>query len=131
MELIVAILLLIITFYLTFEAKRYSFQREYKKCESPIEEMLIKKLHEEGFKPYAQISCGKYRIDIAVYYKGKKIAIECDGEKFHSSDKQKEHDRIKDMVLRKNRWTVYRFTGKEIYRNSLWCVKVIQKNIKQ
>lgn len=109
---------------------RYSFERELKKCESPIEEQLMKAFYQKGYKPYAQVSCGKYRIDISIYYKGHKIAIECDGKQYHSSKEQLEHDRIKDMVLERNRWKVYRFTGSMIYKDAAGCVERVEKNIK-
>lgn len=133
-EKMIEILVLIIVIFLlinfsSFKKRRYSFEREFAKCESPIEESLMKKMHEAGLKPYSQIPCGKYRIDIALYNRRRKIAIECDGEEFHSSVQQKAHDEQKNKFLEKNKWRVLRFTGKEIYREVDWCVKVIQSKI--
>lgn len=126
----IAIFLIIILIVALFiKSKKYNFEKQYKKCESPIEEKLLKELYDQGFKPYTQVSCGKYRIDIAISYKGKKVAIECDGKAYHSSPKQIEHDSIKDMVLQKNRWRVFRFTGSEIYRNSEGCIKKIKNSL--
>lgn len=106
---------------------KYRFEDQLKKCESPIEEQLIRKLYEEGFRPYAQVPCGAYRIDIALYIKHRKVAIECDGHAFHSTPEQLAHDEKKNIFLKKNRWHVFRFKGKEIYRQPEWCVKVIKK----
>lgn len=128
MEISILIIIVILGLIIKLKSKKYSYEREYRKCESPIEQMLFKKLFEEGFKPYSQVPCGKFRIDIGIYYKGKKIAIECDGEKFHSTPEQKEHDRKKDIYLKKHRWNVYRFTGKEIYNDANWCIEVIKRN---
>lgn len=122
---IVSLLIISLMFYF-LKKKNYSYNKEYKRCESPIEEMLMNKLHTEGYKPYTQVNCGKYRIDIALYQKGKKIAIECDGHEFHSTDEQLEHDEKKNKFLEKNKWMIYRFSGKEIYHQPDWCVKVIK-----
>jgi very-short-patch-repair endonuclease len=124
---IISIIILLLIGGILVNKKRYSLDRELKKCESPIETKLMKTLAKHGFRPYGQIPCGKFRIDIAIFYKGKKIAIECDGEQFHSSPQQKEHDARKDDFLQRNRWKVFRFTGKEIYHDAEWCVQMIKK----
>lgn len=113
----------------SFKNKKYSFEKELLKCESPIETALMKKLYYSGLKPYTQIPCGKYRIDIALYASGKRIAIECDGEEFHSSANQLKHDKKKDYFLEKNKWHVLRFTGKEIFHKADWCVEIVKSNI--
>lgn len=125
--IIVGVIVVFIIGWILIKQKRYSLQRELKKCESPIETMLMKELAHQGFRPYGQIPCGKFRIDIAIYHRGKKIAIECDGQQFHSSPEQKEHDAKKDDFLRRNRWKVFRFTGKEIYHDAKGCVTIIKK----
>ena len=109
------------------KTKRYSYNREFKKCESPIEEQMFNALKKKGYKPYTQIPCRGYRIDVALYHKRRKIAIECDGKAFHTSPKQVQHDKTKDMVLKKEKWIVLRFTGSEIYKSSEKCVEEIER----
>lgn len=118
-------LILVFVIFSLRKGNRYTFEHELKKSESPIETMMLNALHEYEYKPYAQIPCKSYRIDVALYYKGKKIAIECDGKQFHSSPEQKEHDRIKDSVLKKEKWIVLRFTGSEIYSHMDDCLRMI------
>ncbi|MFC7442446.1 endonuclease domain-containing protein [Laceyella putida] len=97
------------------------------KCESPIERRLYNRLWVEGFRMRTQEPCGRYRIDIAIpkYM----IAIECDGEEWHSSPDQKEKDRRKDRFLRQNGWTVVRFKGKRIVNRLESCVERVHKEI--
>ncbi|MFJ5625291.1 endonuclease domain-containing protein [Peribacillus loiseleuriae] len=57
-----------------------------------------------------QVPCEWYRIDLAL----PKIAMECDSRYFHSTPKQKAHDRRKNAYLRKNGWKVLRFSGSAI-----------------
>lgn len=105
--------------------KKYRFNRELKKCESPIEEKMLKELYQKGVNPYSQVKCGPYRIDISIFHKGVKIAIECDGKAFHSSDEQLAHDNKKNQFLEKRNWRVYRFSGKRIYHEAEKCVAEI------
>lgn len=100
------------------------FDREYAKCESYIERRLYEALKANGEYVKSQIPCGKYSIDLAlpVY----RIAIECDGEAYHSSEKQKAHDRQKDAFLRKNGWKVLRFPGKRIHNDIPGIIKYIE-----
>lgn len=131
MNIFITVILLFLLFVIVTKTKKYSIQRQLNKCESPIEEMMVKKLYENRFKPYTQVSCGKYRIDISIVKKGKKYAIECDGEAYHSSPEQLEHDNKKDKFLEKNNWIVIRLSGKEIYNDSDWCIKYINSVIKK
>lgn len=117
-------ILILIGFWL--KSKRYSFERELKKCESPIEEQMLRALYAQGFKPYTQLKVGAYRLDIGLYYKGKKIAVECDGKAFHTRPEQREHDERRDRYLQTQRWMVLRFTGSDIYRDSEGCAQKIK-----
>ncbi len=85
---------------------------EYQKCESPIESRLYRALVLRGEKVEAQVSCGFYRIDLVL--RKYRIAIECDGKAYHSSEDQKAYDRRKNLYLRKKGWKVLRFTGSSI-----------------
>jgi len=88
-------------------------------------------LENNGYQPYGQVECRGYRIDIAVYYKRKRIAIECDGKAFHSSHAQRTHDETKNRVLKKEGWTVFRFTGSEINKDVQKCIQMINKYTKK
>jgi very-short-patch-repair endonuclease len=51
-------------------------------------------------------------LDFAIYVDraaNKKIAIETDGGPWHSSKSQKKRDGFRDMILRREGWTVIRF----------------------
>jgi very-short-patch-repair endonuclease len=98
---------------------------ERHKCESPIERRLYDALKFRGELVKTQVLCGKYRIDIAL--PAYNIAIECDGKAYHSSTKQKAHDRQKNAFLRANGWKVLRFSGKMIYKDLGWILKRIDQ----
>jgi very-short-patch-repair endonuclease len=95
------------------------------KCESPVERKLYDALTFNGYDVHTQVKCGPYRIDLALFIGNNKLAIECDGKAYHSSPKQKAHDRKKNAYLRKNGWKVLRFSGRQIYRDTPKIIKKI------
>ena len=56
-----------------------------------------------------------YMLDVA--FPSLKIAIEADGEMFHSGDKQEKKDKERDAKLAQMGWTVARFTETDINKN--------------
>jgi very-short-patch-repair endonuclease len=104
--------------------KETTYSEKYK-CESPIERMMYEALAARGEYVRTQVPCGRYSIDIALptYH----LAIECDGKAYHSTPKQKAHDKRKDKYLRANGWTVLRFTGSRIHRDMKGILKRIDK----
>ncbi|MBD8138492.1 DUF559 domain-containing protein [Bacillus sp. CFBP 13597] len=94
----------------------------YKNCESPIERRLYLALLQNGYQIETQTPCGPYRIDITI--PGARIAIEADGKAYHSSPTQKAHDKRKNEYLKKNGWTVLRFSGRQINKE---MPKVLRK----
>lgn len=88
------------------------------KCESPIESILLMQLIVDGLSPSllnAQWNDDPYRIDFAIPYG--RIAIECDGKKYHD----KKRDAIRDQVLRKRGWIVLRFPSEKIITDVAYC----------
>jgi len=99
------------------------------KCESPIEVRLYEALILRGYTVTTQVPCGKYRIDLALV--GPRIAIECDGNAYHSSPKQKAHDRRKNIYLQESGWQVLRFSGRQINRSLPHVLAKIEKTVKE
>ncbi len=65
----------------------------------------------------------KYRVDFCLYIKDMKsnlhrIVIECDGHDFHEKTKeQASRDKKKDRELQKAGYTIFRYSGSDIYKN--------------
>ncbi len=65
---------------------------------------------------------------VAFAYVKKKLAIECDGYKWHKQDKeQMEKDMERDMYLGKRGWRVLHFSGSHIRRDIEGCINEIKK----
>jgi len=83
--------------------------------ESPFEMEVMKFLLAESYKVIPQFKVGAYRIDMVVQYGDKKVALECDGERFHTSDNLN-NDLARQAILERLGWRFIRIRGSEYYR---------------
>ena len=73
----------------------------------------------------------RFFLDFAI--PNKKIAIECDGKKFHNNfDKERStektnKDYARNTYLQIRGWRIVRFTGSQIVKNPIECVRTILK----
>lgn len=73
-----------------------------------------------------QYKIGTKRVDFA--YPEQKLAVECDGYKWHKQDKEQiEKDIERDKYLAKKGWRVLHFSGVQIRRNIEGCIKEIKR----
>jgi len=67
--------------------------------------------------PQYEVAKGRYRIDlVTILSNGIKIAIECDGDKFHGAE-QFQNDLMRQKVLERCGWQFFRIRGAEYYSN--------------
>jgi very-short-patch-repair endonuclease len=71
---------------------------------------------------YPQFPVDNYFIDFA--NPGLKIGLELDGKDFHD----KEKDKQRDLNLKQQGWTIYRISGKEMYRTNYTTIGEIDYN---
>lgn len=76
----------------------------------------------KGFEPQFPTHSG-FIIDFA--FPQIKLAIECDGERWHSSKKAKAKKRFRDWILRRSGWRIIHFDGKEIHADIDFCIRRI------
>lgn len=85
-----------------------------KEAESPFETEVMTRLISAGFKAIPQWDVGSCRIDMVVEGAGKRLAIECDGEKWHTFENLSE-DMQRQAILERLGWTFVRIRGSEYY----------------
>jgi len=95
--------------------------------ESPLERTMADALTAAGIAFEREYLVGRSRLDFA--FPEKKLAVECDGYRYHSSPAQKEHDRKRDAFLRENGWRVIRFSAQEIKNDPAFCVQKIRDSL--
>ena len=80
--------------------------------ESPLEEDVAKAIQEMGYVVVPQVGSSGYRIDLGVVdpaHPGQFIlGVECDGASYHSSYCARDRDRLRQDVLERMGWTIYR-----------------------
>jgi very-short-patch-repair endonuclease len=84
--------------------------------ESPFELAVLQRLVSAGFKVTPQHGVGHYFIDLVVEGNRKRLAVECDGDKFHTEDKLRE-DADRQAVLERIGWQFVRLRGTQFYRD--------------
>ena len=69
--------------------------------------------------PQYEVAKGRYRIDlVALFPDGTKIAIECDGDKWHGAE-QYQNDLMRQKILERCGWRFFRVRGYEYYTNRI------------
>jgi len=85
------------------------------KTESPFEAEVFKILCGLGYRVTPQWQVGAYRIDMVAEGNGKRLAIECDGERWHYD--KAEEDLARQALLERLGWTFVRIRGSVFYRD--------------
>jgi very-short-patch-repair endonuclease len=84
-------------------------------CESQFERDVLQKIMARGYRKVSvQHSVGRYRIDIVVEGPRARLAVECDGDRWHGPDVWHK-DRARQQVLERAGWTFERIRGSAFY----------------
>lgn len=90
-------------------------------CESEFEQWVLQVLQANGYQGVPQVGVCGYRIDIAVRHPAKPgvflCGIECDGATYHSARSVRERDRLRQEILEKYGWKLYRIWSTDWFRN--------------
>lgn len=86
-------------------------------ADSPFEIAVVSALVDRGYNITQQWKVGAYRIDMVAIYKDKKVAIECDGELYHSGENKIREDMERQIILERLGWKFIRIRGSEYYLN--------------
>ncbi len=89
--------------------------------DSPFEDSVYDFLSDNGHIVRKQVGCAGFRIDLAIVDEKNPgrylLAIECDGAKYHSSPVARDRDRLRQQILEKLGWNIYRIWSTDWYRN--------------
>ncbi|MGP7999539.1 MAG: AAA domain-containing protein [Streptosporangiaceae bacterium] len=87
-------------------------------CESQFERDVLQKIIARGYRKVSvQHSVGRYRIDIVIEGPHARLAVECDGDRWHGPDVWHK-DRARQQVLERAGWTFERIRGSAFYLDS-------------
>ena len=91
-------------------------EREAPKTESDFERAVLERLVGAGYQVTSQVRVGFYRIDLVVSGRLKRLAVECDGDRYHTID-DVESDMSRQAILERLGWTFERVRGSEFLRD--------------
>lgn len=87
------------------------------KAESPFESAVAKHLAARGYHLVQQWKVGAYRLDMVAVCGKQRVAIECDGERYHSGEEKIRADMERQTILERLGWRFIRIRGSEYYRD--------------
>lgn len=90
-------------------------EKKLKAAESDFEKQVMNTLLNQGYKVIPQWNVGAYRIDMVVEDEDNRIAMECDGEKWHTQD-DLPNDLKRQAILERLGWKFIRIRGSAFYR---------------
>ena len=95
---------------------------------SEWEHMLQKALSDAGIPVTAQYHVDKYYLDLAFFYKGKKLDIEVDGAMYHQTwtGELCYNDQLRNQALMREGWDVIRFWVQQVRDQLPWCIKQVK-----
>lgn len=101
------------------------------KCESGFEREMFDELIKQGYRVQPQVPCGGYRIDFVVEgAEGRRLAIECDGDRFHGPG-QWTDDMKRQRVLERAGWTFWRCFASSFVRRRAEVVQDLMDTLRR
>lgn len=103
--------------------------------ESVFEESVKQFLEEKGYSVTPQVGCSQYRIDLGIVHPEFPgifvLGIECDGAQYHSGRTARERDRLRQDVLERMGWEIYRIWSTDWVKNPFDARKRLLEVVKK
>ena len=78
-------------------------EEQGKRTESQFEKLVLQRLLAGGYRVHPQWPVGSYRIDLVVEGRTRRLAVECDGERWHTPE-QLQRDLERQAILERLGW---------------------------
>jgi very-short-patch-repair endonuclease len=101
-----------------------ALEEKEKRTQSNFEREVMKRLAAAGYRVTPHWRIGTFRIDLVVEGDGKRLAIECDGDRYQPLDKLPE-DMERQSVLERMGWIFTRIRSSEFLRNPARAMKPV------
>lgn len=93
-----------------------AMEKGEQRVQSELEKGVLRRLVQAGYRVIPQWKVGYYWIDLVVEGGGKRLAIECDGDRFHPIEKLPD-DMARQAILERLGWTFSRIRGSQFFRD--------------
>ena len=101
-----------------------ALEEKEKRAQSGFEREVMKRLASAGYRVTPHWRIGTFRIDLVVEGGGKRLAIECDGDRYYPLEKLSE-DMDRQSILERMGWIFTRVRSSDFLRNSTRTMKSI------
>jgi len=101
-----------------------TLEEKEKRTQSNFEQEVMKRLANAGFRVTPHWRIGTFRIDLVVEGDGRRLAIECDGDRYYPLEKLPE-DMARQSVLERMGWIFTRIRSSEFLRNPARAMKPV------
>src|SRR5690606_11069029 len=105
-------------------------EREEAETESAFELEVMRRLKGEGYRVVPQWKVGPKRIDLVVRGGGKALAVECDGDRYHTLDNLKE-DMDRQALLERQGWKFARIRGSVFFRDPARAIQPVIRRLEE
>ena len=93
-----------------------AIEEQGSRTESKFERLVMERLLNAGYRVRPQWRAGAYRIDLVVEGTEHRLAVECDGERFHTIE-EIQQDLERQAVLQRLGWVFVRIRGSLFFRD--------------
>jgi very-short-patch-repair endonuclease len=105
-----------------------------KEPDSEFEVSVIRVLRDIGYEAVPQVGVAGYYVDIGVVHPNRPgeyiLGVECDGAMYHSSRIARDRDRLREEVLIKLGWNIYRIWSTEWFKNRKPTIENLSNTLK-
>jgi len=101
-----------------------ALEEREKRAQSGFEREVMKRLGSAGYRVTPHWRIGTFRIDLVVEGGGKRLAIECDGDRYYPLEKLSE-DMDRQLILERMGWIFTRVRSSDFLRNPTRTMKSI------
>jgi very-short-patch-repair endonuclease len=93
-----------------------TIEEQGKRAESVFEKLVLERLVMAGYRVRPQWTVGAFRIDLVVEGESRRLAVECDGERWHTPE-QLHADLQRQAILERLGWVFVRIRGSVFFRD--------------
>ncbi len=101
-----------------------ALEEKEKRAQSGFEREVMKRLANAGYRVTPHWKIGTFRIDLVVEGGGRRLAIECDGDRYYALEKLSE-DMDRQSVLERMGWIFARIRSSDFLRNPARAMKPV------
>lgn len=112
------------------EAIMRTLEAREQQTESELEQQVLRRLVQAGYRVKTQWPVGAYRLDLVVEGNNKRLAIECDGDRYHTREKLAE-DMGRQAILERLGWRFARIRGSEFFRSPEQTMEAIFARLRE